>query len=86
MFMAALWAYLVVDPLIGLSTAFFGTLNLFVSLFDKVGNAQMVMALAIMLPMPAPVVTGLLWLTIALTVASAVDYLRVGERRLGEWG
>jgi len=48
--------------------------------------AQMVMALAIMLPMPAPVVNGLLWLTIGLTVASAIDYLRVGERRLGDWG
>ena len=42
--MPALWAYLVVDPLIGLSTIFFGTLNLLVSLFDRVGNAQMVMA------------------------------------------
>ena len=42
--MSALWAYLVVDPLIYLSTMFFGTINLFVSLFDKVGNAQMVMA------------------------------------------
>ena len=44
MFMSALWAYLVVDPLIYLSTMFFGTINLFVSLFDKVGNAQMVVA------------------------------------------
>jgi 1-acyl-sn-glycerol-3-phosphate acyltransferase len=44
MFMSALWAYLVVDPLICLSTMFFGTINLFVSLFDKVGNAQMVIA------------------------------------------
>ncbi len=48
--------------------------------------AQMVTALAVMLPMPASVVNGLLWITIALTIASAVDYLRVGERRLGEWG
>jgi 1-acyl-sn-glycerol-3-phosphate acyltransferase len=44
MFMAALWAYLVVDPLIGLSTVLFGIVNLFVSLFDSVGNAQMVIA------------------------------------------
>lgn len=44
MFMSALWAYLVVDPLIYLSTMIFGTINLFVSLFDKVGNAQMVIA------------------------------------------
>ena len=44
MFMSALWAYLVVDPLIYLSTMLFGTINLFVSLFDKVGNAQMVIA------------------------------------------
>ncbi len=42
--MSALWAYLVVDPLIYFSTMFFGTINLFVSLFDKVGNAQMVIA------------------------------------------
>ncbi len=42
--MSALWAYLVVDPLIYLSTMFFGTINLFVSLFDRVGNSQMVIA------------------------------------------
>ena len=42
--MSALWAYLVVDPLIYLSTMFFGTINLFVSLFDSVGNSQMVIA------------------------------------------
>jgi 1-acyl-sn-glycerol-3-phosphate acyltransferase len=44
MFMSAIWAYLVVDPLICLSTTIFGTINIFVSLFDKVGNSQMVIA------------------------------------------
>lgn len=48
--------------------------------------AQMLTALAVMLPMPGPVISGMLWLTIALTISSAIDYLRVGERRLGEWG
>lgn len=48
--------------------------------------AQMATALAVMVPFPDVAVSAMLWITIVLTIASAVDYLRVGERRLGEWG
>lgn len=48
--------------------------------------AQMSTALAVMLSVPEVLTQALLWTTIGLTVASAIDYLRVGERRLGEWG
>lgn len=47
---------------------------------------QMCTALAVMLPFPPAVPATMKWLTIALTVASLIDYLRLGERRLGEWG
>lgn len=47
---------------------------------------QMATALAVMLPLPRSVGHVMVWMTIALTIASAIDYLRVGERRLGEWG
>src|SRR4029079_10362518 len=36
--------------------------------------AQMLTALAVMLPMPPIAITVMLWITIALTIASAVDY------------
>ncbi len=49
-------------------------------------TAQMITALATILAVPAPVHKGLIWLTIALTAASAFDYIRAGEKRLGEWG
>ena len=41
---AALWAYLVVDPLILFLTIFFGSLNIAVSFFDSTGRVQMWMA------------------------------------------
>lgn len=42
--MAAIWAYLVVDPLILLLTIFFGSLNVIVSFFDSKGRVQMFLA------------------------------------------
>jgi cardiolipin synthase len=48
--------------------------------------AQMATALAVLIPLPDAAVSAMLWIMIALTIASAIDYLRVGERRLGEWG
>jgi cardiolipin synthase (CMP-forming) len=47
--------------------------------------AQMCTALAVLLPFPPVVSVIMMWTTITLTIASLVDYLRVGERRLGEW-
>lgn len=47
---------------------------------------QMATALAVIAGLPPTAVEALLWLTIALTVASAFDYIRIGEKRLGEWG
>ena len=48
--------------------------------------AQMATALAIILGFPAVATKVFLWATIVLTVVSTLDYIRVGERRLGEWG
>lgn len=42
--MSALWAYLVVDPLIAFLTIFFGSLNIVLALFDKTGNPQVWLA------------------------------------------
>ncbi|HVO98068.1 MAG TPA: lysophospholipid acyltransferase family protein [Bryobacteraceae bacterium] len=42
--MALFWSLVFVDPLILLSTAFFGTLSVIASLFDKKGNAMMTLA------------------------------------------
>ncbi|BDC51455.1 1-acyl-sn-glycerol-3-phosphate acyltransferase [Bryobacterales bacterium F-183] len=42
--MAAIWAYLVVDPLILFLTIFFGSLNIAVSFLDSKGHVQMWMA------------------------------------------
>ncbi len=44
MFMSALWAYLVVDPLIAFLTIFFGSLNIIVAIFDRVGRQQIWLA------------------------------------------
>jgi 1-acyl-sn-glycerol-3-phosphate acyltransferase len=46
MFMSALWAYLVVDPLIALLTIFFGSLNIIVATFDSGGRTQIALARA----------------------------------------
>jgi len=48
--------------------------------------AQMITALAVIVQAPAIATIVLLWIMIALTVISAVDYVRTGEKRLGEWG
>ncbi len=42
--MALFWSLVFVDPLIVLSTAFFGTLSVIASLFDKKGNVMMTLA------------------------------------------
>ena len=46
---------------------------------------QGVTALACMIAIPEPVKTALLAATVAFTIASAVDYVRIGEKRLGGW-
>jgi 1-acyl-sn-glycerol-3-phosphate acyltransferase len=46
MFMSALWAYLVVDPLIALLTIFFGSINIIVATFDSAGRTQIALARA----------------------------------------
>src|SRR4051812_5435791 len=42
--MALLWSLLVIDPLIVLSTMFFGAISLVQSLFDKSGNSMIATA------------------------------------------
>jgi 1-acyl-sn-glycerol-3-phosphate acyltransferase len=42
--MSALWAYLVVDPLILILTIFFGSLNFIAATYDKVGTHQIALA------------------------------------------
>ena len=42
--MSALWAFLVVDPFIALSTIVFGSISFFVSFFDSTGNVQISLA------------------------------------------
>jgi cardiolipin synthase len=46
---------------------------------------QMVTAFACITQMPLPVQSALLWLTLAVTAGSAIDYVIVGEKKLGAW-
>jgi phosphatidylglycerophosphate synthase len=48
--------------------------------------SQMATALAIILNFPPLAEQIFLWTTIVLTVVSTFDYIRIGEKRLGEWG
>lgn len=47
---------------------------------------QMVTALTFIWRIPLDFQQVLIWLTIGLTIGSAIDYIVVGQRRLGEWG
>jgi len=46
---------------------------------------QMMTALACILAAPTPAAKPLLWAMILLTVASTIDYIIVGEKKLGAW-
>lgn len=46
---------------------------------------QMTTALAVILGFGDPIKSGLIWAAVVFTVISAIDYIIVGERRLGEW-
>ena len=47
---------------------------------------QMTTAVAFAAGVPDPWRSWLLWATVAFTVVSMLDYVRIGEKRLGAWG
>lgn len=47
---------------------------------------QMLTALAAIMELSAPYMQGLVWAMVALTIISSVDYVLVGEKKLGGWG
>lgn len=47
--------------------------------------AQMSTALACMIALPIGITNWFIWITMALTIGSAFDYVYVGQKRLGEW-
>jgi len=63
-----------------------GSSNITPRVLGKVTTAvQMAVALLFMLEVPETIHHFLLWAMILLTIASAADYVRLGEKRLGEW-
>jgi len=46
---------------------------------------QMITALFCMIQAPHPLPHFFIWLTVGTTIASAIDYIIVGEKRLGQW-
>ncbi|MCB4757415.1 MAG: CDP-alcohol phosphatidyltransferase family protein [Elusimicrobia bacterium] len=48
--------------------------------------AQMCTALGYILPLPALVQITFLWIMVVLTISSAIEYIIIAEKRLGEWG
>ena len=47
---------------------------------------QMGTALAIIWGTTHQIQTGIIWLSVLFTIASTIEYVIVGEKRLGEWG
>jgi cardiolipin synthase len=63
-----------------------GTATIEPRMLGKLTTAvQMVTAFACITKLPQPVPGALLWLTLIVTVASAIDYVIVGEKKLGAW-
>jgi cardiolipin synthase len=53
----------------------------------KIATAvQMSLAMGVILHVPEIFQHILVWSTVAVTAVSAIDYIIVGEKRLGEWG
>jgi cardiolipin synthase len=48
-------------------------------------GVQMATAFACIINLPQPIPGALLWVTLLVTVASAIDYVIVGEKKLGAW-
>jgi cardiolipin synthase (CMP-forming) len=46
---------------------------------------QMLAALAIVINISATIQSFFIWTVVALTAVSVIDYIIVGEKRLGEW-
>ncbi len=55
-------------------------------LLGKISTSiQMLTALLCLVPAPYPVLRFLLWITTLATIVSSVDYIIIGEKKLGVW-